>query len=181
MTTLDINKIYSHDELLGYIRENGGTFTIIYEVQSVSFKDNNPNMIYVSAANVLIDYKGKTYMCDHLWFNTRTMRDECIRVNRQNGRLRKKGKGVKGLVRMIEDCTTTTYYRKDGTERYGIYKEPAPDGPDDFIVKTSKQMLKEQIPEEMYLELKALDKILNQAKHKLVAMEEQIDTLVEFC
>ena len=41
MTTLDINKIYSHDELLGYIRENGGTFTIIYEVQSVSFKDNN--------------------------------------------------------------------------------------------------------------------------------------------
>ena len=181
MTTLDINKVYDHDEILGYIRENGGTFTVIYEIQSVSFKDNNPNMIYVSVANVLIDYKGKTYMCDHLWFNTRTMRDECIRINRKNGNLRKRGKGVKGLVRMIEDCTTTTYYRKDGTERYGIYKEPSPDGPDDFIVKTSKQMLKEQIPEDMYYELKALDKILNHAKNKLVAMEEHIDTLVEFC
>ena len=82
---------------------------------------------------------------------------------------------------MVEDCTTTTYYRKDGTERYGVYKEPAPDGPDDFIVKTSKQMLKEQIPEDMYFEIKALRKILNQATDRIKAMEEQIDTLVEFC
>lgn len=181
MTTLDINKIYSHDELLGYIRENGGTFTIIYEVDSVSFHDKNPNMICVAATNVLIDYKGKTYMCDHLWFNSRTMRDESIRVNRKNGTLRKKGKGVKGIVRMVEDCTTTTYYRKDGTERYGVYKAPAPDGPDDFTVKTSKQMLKEQIPEDIYFEIKALRKILNQATDRIKAMEEQIDILVEFC
>lgn len=177
---LDPNVVYDHDELLGYIREQGGTFNMVYVVESVGFKENNPSMIYVAATDVYIEYKGITYMCDHLWFNRRTMRDEAIRVNRLNGSKKKKG-GAKGSVRIVEDCSTTTYYAKDGTERYGVYKAPAPDGPDDFIVKTSKQMMKEQIPADIYEEIKALDKMKNSIVNRLKAMEEQINILVEFC
>ncbi len=134
-TKLDHTKIYSHDEILGYIHAEGGTFTMIYEIESLSHAKNMPERMTVGAINVWIEYKGVTYECDHLWFNTDTCRDEVIRISR--AQTRRKG-GVKGLVRELHDVSTTTYKGKNGEKRYCIYKAPAEDGPGDFVITTLK-------------------------------------------
>ena len=132
---LDTNKIYTHDEILGYIHEQGGTFTMIYEVENIAHAKNMPDRLIIGAINVLIEYEGVTYECDHLWFSNDTARDEVIRLFRANKR--RKG-GVRGLVRELNDVSTTTYKGKDGSTRYCIYKAPAEDGPDDFMIPTGK-------------------------------------------
>ena len=134
--TLDTNKIYTHDEILGYIHEQGGTFNMIYEVQNITHAKNQPDKLIIGVVNALIEYEGVTYECDHLWFSNETARDEVIRLFRANGR--RKG-GVRGLVRELNNVSTTTYKGQDGSIRYCIYKEPEDDGPDDFIIPTAKQ------------------------------------------
>ena len=132
-TKLDTNKIYSHDEILGYIHEENGTFNMIYEIESVACDKNIKGKMTVCAINVLIEYKGITYECDHLWFDTKTARDETIRVSRVHRR--KKG-GARGTVRELNNVGTTTYKGRNGETRYCIYIEPAEDGPNDYIFTT---------------------------------------------
>ena len=140
--TLDTNKIYTHDEILGYIHEENGTFNMIYEVESVSHGKNRPDKLIIGIINVLIEYKGLTYECDHLWFNNKSVRDETIRIFRANKR--RKG-GARGLVRELNDLSTITYKGEKGEIRYAIYKEPEDDGPDDFIMPTSRQNKEQSI------------------------------------
>lgn len=134
--TLDTNKVYTHDEILGYIHEQGGTFNMIYEVETVTHGKNQPDKLIIGITNVLIEYEGVTYECDHLWFNNKSVRDETIRIFRAHKR--RKG-GAKGLVRELNDISTTTYKGEKGETRYAIYKEPEDNGPDDFIIPTAKQ------------------------------------------
>jgi hypothetical protein len=133
---LDTNKIYTHDEILGYIHEQGGTFNMIYEIETVTHGKNRPDKLIIGTINVLIEYEGVTYECDHLWFDNKLARDEAIRVFRAHKR--RKG-GARGLVRELNDVSTTTYKGKEGETRYAIYKESEDDGPDDFIIPTIKQ------------------------------------------
>lgn len=130
---LDYTKVYAHDEILGYIYAKGGTFNMIYEIESLSHAKNMPERMTVGAINVWIEYEGVTYECDHLWFNTDDCRDEVIRISRVQ--TRRKG-GVRGLVRELHDVEVTTYKGKEGNTRYCIYKEPAEDGPGNFVITT---------------------------------------------
>lgn len=132
-TKLDPNKIYSHDEILGYIYEEEGTFDMIYEVESIACDKNIKDKMTVCAVNVLIEYKGITYECDHLWFDNITVRDETIRLSRVQRR--KKG-SIRGSVRELNNVEVTTYRGRNGETRYCIYVEPAEDGPSDFKFTT---------------------------------------------
>lgn len=135
MTMLRTNEVYAHDEILKVIHEEHGTFSMIYEVSSIGMNDGT-NKYTVCIKNILIEYKGQTYHCDHLWFNINTMRDETIRVFRVNQR--RKG-GANGVVRMVEDISTTTYKGKDGSTRYTVYKESSKkDEPIGFVPPTKK-------------------------------------------
>lgn len=130
---LDTNKIYSHDEILGYIYEQDGTFNMIYEIESIACDRNIKGKMTVCAVNVLIEYEGITYECDHLWFDTNTARDEVIRVSR--AQRRKKG-SIRGSVRELNNVEVTTYKGRNGETRYCIYVEPAEDGPSDYKFTT---------------------------------------------
>ena len=130
---LDYTKVYTHDEILGYIYRHGGTFNMIYEVSKLTHDKNVSDKQIVCAMNVWIEYEGVTYECDHLWFDTFTMRDEVIRVSRVQ--TRRKG-GVKGLVREVTDVRVKRYRGRDGETRYCVYKAPAADGPGNFKLET---------------------------------------------
>lgn len=131
---LDTNKVYTHDELFKVIYEEQGTFNLVYEVSCVSHH-NTDGRLLVCIKNILVEYNGEVYECDHLWFNNQTVRDETIRLFRINGH--RKG-GVRGKIRSLEGCIATKYIDKHGDLRYSIYKEPAIDGPDEYIIPTRK-------------------------------------------
>ena len=133
ITKLDTNKIYTHDEILGYIHKERGTFNMIYEIECITYDKNIKDKMTVCAINVLIEYKGITYECDHLWFDTKTARDETIRVSR--AQRRKKG-SIRGSVRELNNVRTTTYRGRNGETRYCIYVKPAEDGPSDYKFTT---------------------------------------------
>lgn len=172
---LDPNVIYEHDEIFKYIYENGGTFDMIYTVQCIG-QYNYGGGMYVGASEALIEYKGLTYQCGHLWLNTRDTKDEVIRVVRQAKK--RKQKGAKGMVRELSNVSVKSYRRKNGSMGYGVYKEPEENGPTiryefgtkKFIATAFEMDSAEWIINGLY-------DILNDIEERLQTIEETLNIL----